>query len=45
MMVKQNMLKKLWYLKNLSKFWRTFEMPYDCEINLILNWSVTCVIA
>ena len=30
-------------LKYLSNFWRTFEMPLiNCEINLILTWSVNC---
>ena len=33
-------------LKYLSNFWRTLEMPLiNCEINLILTWSSTCVIA
>ena len=32
-------------LKYLSKFWRTLEMPLiNCEVNLILKWSSTCVI-
>ena len=32
-------------LKYLSNFWRTLEMPLiNCEINLILTWSVNCVI-
>ena len=32
-------------LKYLSKFWRTLEMPLiNCEVNLILTWSLTCVI-
>ena len=32
-------------LKYLSNFWRTIEMPLiNCEINLILTWSSTCVI-
>ena len=32
-------------LKYLSNFWRTLEMPLiNCEINLILRWSSTCVI-
>ena len=32
-------------LKYLSNFWRTLEMPYiNCEVNLILTWSSTCVI-
>ena len=32
-------------LKYLSNFWRTLEMPLiNCEINLILTWSLTCVI-
>ena len=32
-------------LKYLSNFWRTLEMPLiDCEANLILIWSSTCVI-
>ena len=32
-------------LKYLSSFWRTPEMPLiNCEVNLILTWSSTCVI-
>ena len=32
-------------LKYLSNFWRTFEMPLiNCEINLLLTWSESCVI-
>ena len=32
-------------LKYLSNFWRTPEMPLiNCEVNLILTWSSTCVI-
>ena len=32
-------------LKYLSNFWRTLEMPLiNCEVNLILIWSSTCVI-
>ena len=32
-------------LKCLSNFWRTLVMPLiNCEINLILTWSSTCVI-
>ena len=32
-------------LKYLSNFWRTLEMPLiNCEDNLILTWSSTCVI-
>ena len=32
-------------LKYLSNFWRTLEMPLiNCEINLILTWSSTCVL-
>ena len=32
-------------LKYLSNFWRTLEMPLiNCEINLILTWSPTCVL-
>ena len=32
-------------LKYLINFWRTLEMPLiNCEINLILTWSSTCVI-
>ena len=32
-------------LKYLSNFWRTLKMPLiNCEINLILTWSSTCVI-
>ena len=33
-------------LKYLSKFWRTLEMLLiNCEVNLILTWSPTCVIS
>ena len=33
-------------LKCLSNFWRTLEMPLiNCEVNLILLWSSTCVIS
>ena len=32
-------------LKYLSNFWRTLEMPLiNCEVNLILKWSSTCVL-
>ena len=35
-------------LKYLSNFWRTLEMPtlemINCEVNLILTWSSTCVV-
>ena len=32
-------------LKYLSNFWRTVKMPLiNCEVNLILTWSSTCVI-
>ena len=32
-------------LKYLSNFWRTLEMPViNCEVNLNLTWSSTCVI-
>ena len=32
-------------LKSLSNFWRTLEMLLiNCEVNLILTWSSTCVI-
>ena len=32
-------------LKYLRNFWRTLEMPViNCEINLVLTWSSTCVI-
>ena len=32
-------------LKYLSNFWRTFEMPLiNCEVNLILTWSSSCVL-
>ena len=31
--------------KYLSNFWRTLEMPLiNCEVNLILTWSSTCVL-
>ena len=33
-------------LKYLSNFWKTLEMPLiNCEVNLILTWSPTCVIS
>ena len=33
-------------LNYLSKFWRTLEMLLiNCEVNLILTWSPTCVIS
>ena len=32
-------------LKYLSSFWRALEMPLiNCEVNLILTWSSTCVL-
>ena len=32
-------------LKYLSNIWRTLEMPlFNCEVNLILTWSSTCVL-
>ena len=32
-------------LKYLSNFWRTLQMPLiNCEVNLILTWSSTCVL-
>ena len=32
-------------LKHLRNFWKTFEMPLiNCEVELILSWSVNCVI-
>ena len=33
-------------LKYLSNFWRTLEMPLiNCEVEIILTWSKTCVIS
>ena len=33
-------------LKYLSNIWRTLEMPLiNCEVNLILTWSSSCVIS
>ena len=33
-------------LKYFSNFWRTLEMLLiNCEVNLILTWSLTCVIS
>ena len=33
-------------LKHLSNFWRTLEMLLiNCEVNVILTWSPTCVIS
>ena len=38
-------IEKMVPLKYLSDFWRTLEMPLiNCEVNLILTWSSTCVI-
>ena len=32
-------------LKYLSNFWRTLDIPLiNCEINLLLTWSASCVI-
>ena len=32
-------------LKFSSNFWRTLEMPLiNCKVNLIFNWSASCVI-
>ena len=32
-------------LRYLSSFWKTFQMPLiNCEVNLILTWSCTCVV-
>ena len=32
-------------IKYLSNFWRTLKMPLiNCEVNLLLTWSSTCVI-
>lgn len=32
-------------VKKLSNYWRTLEMSLiNCEINLILSWSVNCLI-
>ena len=32
-------------LKYSSNFWKTLEMPLiNCEVNLILTWSSSCVI-
>ena len=33
-------------LKYLRNFWKTLEMPLiNCEVNLILTWSPSCVIS
>ena len=33
-------------LKYLRNFWKTLEMPLiNCEVNLILTWSLSCVIS
>ena len=33
-------------LKHLSTFWRALEIPIiNCETNIILTWSVNCVIS
>ena len=31
-------------LKYISNFWRTLEILFNCEVNLIWTWSVDCVI-
>ena len=37
-------VEKMGSLKYLSNFWRTLEMPLiNCEVNLILTWSSTCI--
>ena len=39
-------VEKMVPLKYLSNFWRTLEKPLiNCEVNLILTWSSTCVLA
>ena len=45
MMIMKKNVEILVPLKYLSNFWRTLEMPLiNCEVNLILRWSSTCVI-
>ena len=45
MMEKINGVEIMVPLKYLSNFWRTLKMPLiNCEIELILDWSVNCVI-
>ena len=45
MMIIQKDVEIVVPLKYLSNFWRTLEMPLiNCEDNLILTWSSTCVI-
>ena len=42
----KNIVEILVPLKYLSNFWRTLEMPLiNCEVNLILTWSLACVIS
>ena len=31
-------------LKHLNNFWRTLDIPINCEMNIILTWSENCVI-
>ena len=41
-----NSIEIIFPLNYLSNFWRTLEMPLiNCEVNLILTWSPTCVIS
>ena len=45
MMIMKKNVEIMVPLKYLSNFWRTLEMPLiNCEVNLILTWSSTCVI-
>ena len=41
---KNNIIKIAMSLKCLSNFWRTLEI-INCEINLILTWSESCIIS
>ena len=44
--VGKNETEVLLKLKHLSNFWRTLNIPLiNCEIELILTWSKTCVLA
>ena len=45
LILKQKSQVELEMMEYLSNFWRTLEMPLiNCEVNLILTWSSTCVL-
>ena len=45
LILKQKSQVELEMMEYLSNFWRTLEIPLiNCEVNLILTWSSTCVL-